>query len=1007
MSDIYPDDVAFEPTFSHEPSAEDAATAAAIRTARGVTKKTPAALAPLPRVSSQEEYNSIPPDSEYYDPEGNLRRKPWQAMDAASYAKVPDGALYSDPDGNIRKKPVYEGIDYTAQTLYDMSINDKERRRALERSYPGMVKENPLGELYVDEDGTLRKPGGGSAKRIAAGVTAAAAPTAFSVLGAIGGTPAGLPGVAAGGLGGGVLGQAFNDLILNLSGVYDRTPVEEAASLGKSGLMGAAGAGVGRGIGAVTGLSGQMAQAGGNAAPKVVANLLGADPEKLATAAELAKQGYRSPPSAWAMEAPYLHKAVEQFDPTFRTQNVLKQDAERLMETKANEVLDALGVQSNFPQGRGSVVNPSAAVSSEEAGAAILAKARADMAAQDSSLAAAAQKAKQDLQAGVQVNSEAFKKNVDALRAAEVANMEAAQKAINAGFDNIQNDVSAAMKAAQVGSNSGELWGNVALKLQGVRNAIVKNFEKRYNRWDDTYGNLVPDSDDLPALADQLLSKLPETFQSKYPDIVKKIADIAGKMDEHGVRTLADDAKPVTLGQLHEMRTILRSRINYYDLTPDVQDGAYKLFSGRVNQIIQAKDGDPLFQEAAKALNDIDAGYGKNMKVFKDKTIQSVVSAVEAGVPADPRILANTILKEGRTDLIDKVRKMVGPNYWNAVKAADLQEMMDMSKSLVPGQVDGRAFARQVLERDRANMLDAVHGPQTARQLRTQAQYIAMLDGKLDIPSQGGDTIVDLIAKARSAADLAKQEAARDPLKTLNKEMASIERDFARQRSALQRTRRDDPLGHLYDPTVGATEAADRILGSEDLIFAAAARFGENSSEFNLLRQVYAQRMLQGTLDPGKRLAKATPEMQRIMFPGISLDEMKTLAKNMDFLVGGGGADPGTSIAAAERVLNPWGSISGAGKLVKPLKVIPGVETAGRALLTQYYKMLTNFSTSPATIQWLARGLNGSQLDREAVRDAIRASMRFGAATGAGAAQAGYQMAPSVDMEPVQRGQVR
>ena len=41
-----------------------------------------------------------------------------------------------------------------------------------------------------------------------------------------------------------------------------------------------------------------------------------------------------------------------------------------------------------------------------------------------------------------------------------------------------------------------------------------------------------------------------------------------------------------------------------------------------------------------------------------------------------------------------------------------------------------------------------------------------------------------------------------------------------RERAA---ARRNDPLGFLYKPTTGATEAVDKILGSEDMILAAAA----------------------------------------------------------------------------------------------------------------------------------------------------------------------------------------
>ena len=960
---------------------------------------------PIARVKTPQEYEAIAPNTEYLDPDGNLRRKPWQAKDAQSYAAIPEGETYTDPQGNVRKKPKFEGVDFTTQTLHDMAINDKERRRALERNYPGRVKENAsTGELYVeDEDGTRRKPGsGGLLNRAGATVAASAAPVAGSVLGAIGGGIGGsavpgagtVAGTVAGGFSGGVLGQSFNDLILGLTGVHDRTGVEEAAELGKAGFMGGAGVGVGRGIATVFPAVKGAAQAGSAALPKIVANILGANPAKLNQAIEITNKGYRVSPSTWAEESPYLHKVTDAFDPAFRTQNVLKQDAGRFLEEEGGKVLDSAGVPK---EGRQSLLNPQSAVSSEEAGAALLKKARDEMMTQDENLARIADRAKQLATLKAEYNSTAFKETAEQLRNAEQASMGAAQKAINAGFDNIQGDVNQAMKAAEVGANSGDLWTGVAQKLQSTRNAIVENHSNRYTRWDDAYGHLVPpDVGDLPQVAERVLGQLPENFQKKYPDIVKKMADI-GSGEE-----------PVTLGQLHNLRSLLRNKVNYYDLTPDVRDGIFKLFSGKVNEVIQARGAAPELREAAKVLNDIDASYGKNMKTFKDKTIQSVVSAVEAGVPADPQLLANTILKEGRTDLIDKVRKMVGPNYWNAVKGADLQEMLDQSKSLIPGQIDGKRFVAQVMDRDRNNMLEAVHGKDVANRLRQQAQYVAMADGKLPIPASPNDTITSLIQKAREATQAAKSEASIDPLKVLQRDMRGIESDYNKQLAGLRKTRSQDALGHLYDPTVGASEAAEKILKNPDLISAAANRFGESSPEFKMLRQVYVQRVLQGSLDVGKKMEKITPEVQRIMFPGASLEEMQTLARNMDFLTSTSlGDQAGTSIAAASRVLNPWGQITGVGKLVKPLTKVPGTDALGRALLTKYYAFVTDLATRPATLQWIAKGLNGAPADREAVKAAIQSAVAKSGPIGAGLAQGAYQAAPDSNlMEPPQRQRV-
>ena len=110
---------------------------------------TPASLEPLPTISDQTGYEALDPGKQYKDPEGNVRTKLWEVADERSYDLVPEGQRYTDPQGNVRTKPSYEPVDFTAHTLYNMAVTDSERRKALERSYPGKVKQDTNGEFYV------------------------------------------------------------------------------------------------------------------------------------------------------------------------------------------------------------------------------------------------------------------------------------------------------------------------------------------------------------------------------------------------------------------------------------------------------------------------------------------------------------------------------------------------------------------------------------------------------------------------------------------------------------------------------------------------------------------------------------------------------------------------------------------------------------------------------------------------------------------------------------------
>lgn len=980
---------------------------------------TPDPLSQLPRPKTTQDAAKLDPGSQFVDPQGKTRTVPYRPKSLEEADVLPEGSQFVDPGGKLREVPTYQDLPFTTQTLYNMAANNKERHKILDQAYPGKVKQNPrTNDFYVDDDGKLYKPRGFS-QSPGAFVAGQAAPAIGSTLGEMAGgllggaagsevpvagnIAGGAAGAIAGGAAGGAAGQAFNDAILELAGVYDRSAGEEAEGLGLSAAFGGAGTAVGRGLAAAAPTIKGAIQ---NALPKVAGKFLGADPEALQTAVRLRGPKGEGPlvaPSRWAKESPHLALMVEKFDPTFHSQNPLLQTATKHYEEQAGKVLESLG--GKVPK---KLSEPEAAVSTEKAGEAIIGRSRAELAAADTKLRAALLTQRDAAQTGAAGRS-AY---METLRAADAESRAAADKVIGDGFKAIDGDISKAMATVKAGKNSGELWQQVGDKLRKVKLAISQRAKIRYGQADELAGGHLPDISGLPQLASEMLHQMPEGFEGKYPTIVKQIKELAGveELDKEGNPTGKWKKEPVhpTFGQLHNLRTVLRNNINYYDLTPDFKEGALKFFGGKVDAVLHDKYAVPELQAAAHMLDETDKWYGKVIKPLTDKNIQAVVSGLESGLPADPKMLYNTVVKEGRTELTNKVRKLVGPTLWAAVKAADTQEMLDSAKTFTPGVIDGRKFSREVLDRHRTGMLDAVHGADASK-LLDQARHIEMLDGRLDVPSRPGDTISDVIRRARLSAELVKAEAKKDPLTLLNREMKTVERDSSREAAKLRKQRESDPLGFLYKPTTGATEAVNKILGSEDLILASAARFGPNSPEFNMLRQVWAQRILQGTLQPSKALEKTSEEVQRIMFPGVTLSQMRTLAKDMDFLMGRSDMAQGIAgLSAIAKVEHPFGALP-AGRVVGKILNIATLGAgapAARGALGAFYKFVREGVNNPAFLRWIEKGLKGDDMARKMVKDTLRRRMQLGGAAGAGAGEAAHQ-APNqnLPLEPMQAAQ--
>lgn len=929
-------------------------------------------------------FEALAPGTKFKDQSGTEFVKPWIVNSDTDYARVPEGAIFQDAQGKRYRKPEFEGVGFTAQSLYDMSVTLKERKKALEFEYPGKVKEDAEG-LYVDDNGTFRRPGRGAAKYtgFAAG---AAAPVTGAVLGSLGlGAVGGPVGAVAGGGTGAMLGQGFNDIILGLAGVLDRTPGEELVNQGLAAVGGMAGAGVGRGISMVVPSLKAGVSAAGAALPRAAAHFLGAQPETLKQARQLAEQGVMVPPSAWAHESPHLQNLVEVFDPAFRTNKPLQESAAAYYEQEGKKLLEQTGVQRTE-----SLLSPTSEISTLEAGERIMQRTLNDQATADTALRNALEKRAAEIRSGMperQAQREAV------LKAAEDSR-NAAQKLIDQGFKDIDRDAEAAFKIAEAGGKTGELWQNIGNKFQAIRQGISARAKYWYGRYDEMTGGATTSSQELSNSARQMIKELPEEFKARNPSLVQKLEKLGAQYDEHG--QLVKEAEELTYGQLHDLRSLFRGSADWTTLSSDFKNGALKRFSNEIDRMIHDPAAPEHVRAAGRFLDVVDKWYAKNIKIFNASQIKAVMKGLEAGEPADPAALYKAIIKEGHTDLIERVKKMVGPNLWAGVKAADTRAMLDAAKTLEPGTVDAKKFVREVLERHRAGLLASVHGSE-ANKLLEQARAIEQLEGRLPITAQPGDTMGQVIAKARAAEDAAKEAARKDPLGELAKESRRIEaslQNWEKGASGRMRgMRRNDPLAFLYDPTTGGIEAVDRILKDEDLILAAAARFGENSSEFNMLRRIYSQRILQGTMAPGKRLSSAAPEVQQLMFPGTTLKQFQTLADNMDFLMSRRGMARTTagSMSAMSKVEHPIGG-GIVGRVVSKVPVLgTAADATARAIRGKFYALITKLATSPATFRWVEKGLNGTAEERAAVKVFTDAVLQKGSAVGAGVGEAAYQ----------------
>ena len=1121
-----------------------------------------------PKVASAKDYEALPHGAAYLDPEGKQRFKP--IRDKNDYIAIEEGAEYADPTGTIRTKPKYEGIDFTAQTLYDIAHSDKGRKKALEKYYPGKVKDDPNGGFYVeDDDGKLRKPGRGLSK-FTAGAASEAIPTIMSgggslIGGAVGSAVAPGPGTVAGGAAGGAyggyMGSRINDIFSQLAGVYDEEGATRDAVV--SGVAGAAGDLGGRALSAVLPAAKEGATMIGRGAAKTTAKFLGANPEKLETALPIAEAGehegsgisgmlgFRAPgtavsPSAIFEKAPHITNVSEVLEQAFDKSNTFQANAEKFMDKRARDIMANKDIGAIVED---SFINPKAAVSTEEVGSLLKASAQQRAVAQsaeaDRQLAEALANRRAAVEAKHAPDIEAHRtRNENVIRTAEQSKA-AADNLVNEGFQAIEKQANDAVRVAQVGHNAGDLWRTVAESFVGLRRSIGERASKMYTDAETASGGLVPPgSNGLAHPAQQLIAELPENFESLHPSIVKKLRDIAGVQDPKTGEWIKEPAD-ATWVQLHNLRSQIRQDIKWNDLPSDIRNGTLKFLDGKINEVlhpveegtafslpkgyklsavetrapgfdpnapggfkitvsdaqgkpqflaeikpwgdgyhigdverigeeskglgpavyselakfVEARTGKPLqsgvlagdtslgakkvqeqlqksgmfdpatlrvkagsppsqIQEASKLLKMADSFYRENMGPLNDRQIKSLVKALDSGLQADPKALLKATIREGKTEVAETIKKTVGPQTWDAMRAADVQDMMQSSRML-DGSIDGARFAKEVLERQRAGVLGVLHGEGGAARLIRQATHVEQLRGKLPIAPRPGDTANDIILRARTAVDEADNLSKADPLKLMSNEMRKVEAAVKKESTAnAAEMQSRDPTGKsnqvlalLNNSTIGANKAADRILGDPDLIVAASRAFpgGENSAEFQLLRQVWTERFLRQGMDVAEGLGATSKEVQELMWPGVSLDDMHMLAKEMNLLTSGetvtartsgrSGGDMSAGMMTRAAVEHPQGQAKALGEIAGPMKWALSAPVL-RAMLSTYFTGVRKLATSPSTLRWLRKGLTSRDPEaKAAARAELSAALQRGGARGAGVGQGINQWAGGQDQQ--------
>lgn len=969
---------------------------------------------PLPRLKDPSELTGLKPGQRFIDPTGKEGQKPFVVKTGEEWGTVPEGALYVDPSGAISRKPQTYPIGVGTQILYSMAGDPNRQQQILASVYgPDAVKRTPDGGWLVKQGNKWLRPGRGGIGPGLGFVAGNLAPTIGAVGGGIlGGTvgiesgPGALVSASLGAGTGAVGGQVFNDMILGLMG-YHITPEDQRSEMHNAALLGMAGEGAGRVLGAAAPLAGRLVTglrnvasktASSDALPATIRWVLGTDPAALRKATELAQgdpargiPGVLTAPSSVHKEAPYIKKVVEDFDPVFR-ESPIRTGRDKYYEAAGGALLKDLGIEREQPLLSGTF-KPDV----EPAGLAMKSRIADDLAAANAQLdqALAAQKAIVTTQRTGEAAAQ--ESNLSVLTAASNHLRDLAGQTVDTALKDASDAAEQAVKAAGAGAHPGDLWNLAGQQLDKVQLGIKTVSERGYIAGHTAAGPTPLQLAPVVQRARQLLDTLPEGFENQFPGAARQLEAMltprpSGVLDAEGKEILR--IPDVTLEQAHNLRTLLRAKVDWTKPNATAVDHQAKQLARIVDEWMHSTTQPANVRAGVSMIDRWDDYYARNMGKFDQQAVQTIVQKMRAGFVDDAPALAKLVFDKDSTVSRENIRRLLGPTLWRAVQGADVKALIDASTNAETKQIDAGNLARLVEQRVPL-WGDSTMGPQ----LQKLARQVSQIKGRVPLDAQPGDDLPQILQRANDFAAQAKALAAHDPIGLLEQETKRLDGETGRARGQLNRAAKADPLNFMA--TSGAIEAAERIMSSHDLTLAAAHRFGTDSPEFTLLRQAYVETIMSGG---GIAKIRTMPEsVQQILFPGVTKDTAIKIAGNMDFLAGGP-SDFGGNLAAASRVLNPLSELRKfSHPLAAILEKIPGGAFIGRMTIGKYWATITWAVTHPNTLKFLSRGLEGTSAEQQAFRTTFREATARGADIGGALGAATGAVAAVESRGPAQR----
>lgn len=614
------------------------------------------------------------------------------------------------------------------------------------------------------------------------------------------------------------------------------------------------------------------------------------DKDALTQAVEMANQGYRVAPSAYA---PGFARGQRWVDLSVGLKaDPLKRSAERLATTGMQQTIERAGYS---PQDAAALRARAAAVESpdiEPAGQAIKSVAEAEAQQRVGELQTKINEIRASARLSGEKNVAQHQRQVAAVQQDLTRHQEAIQRQIDADWQKVGRirNVADPANLAQV----------MADQVRSIRTRVSGYAAGIYDAADAVGGDALANVGDsrVAAAAQQFVEELPEDLRRNNPSLIKAVNNFLNTTEPRAKGDLVIPPGRMTFGELRYLRTQLRD-LGYLDnekLSPSFKRGPYQHLAGIVDELIHSEDNQPQIRQAAQILDKADAYYAKEMARFQDHVVQSMVDNVRAGLPPDPVVISRQIMQGGANQgaRLKDILNIAGPTGTDQIRSADLSDMLETSKFEMSEDLDPKRLLTEVDHRFRNGTLPLLYGPDGAREIMTLTKRLAARSGHFPLESLEQGDFRTLLQQANVVSDEVDRLAKVNPIKMMEAAVNEGKTRIKEATTGFKEAKRADILGHYANPQMMAAAAAEELLDAKNLprLREAITRWGENSEPVRRLRLVALERIVSPLArrdDPYKVLTTLegmSREQQTLLFPGGMADDIKRVAGQLRLMYG-------------------------------------------------------------------------------------------------------------------------